>query len=74
MMIWLLVAAAVWGACGVYAYGLTFAYSQREFARIADEDRSSDRCFAIVVGACGPLGLLAALINSERCKHGLKWT
>ena len=67
-------------ASGIVGYGLTFAVFQGEFPNIADEMRDDDRQKAMLVGICGPFGLLGVVsgIWQQRgfravYRHGLKF-
>lgn len=65
-------ALSLWIACGFVAHGLTFAYFQRRWPRLAENDEDGDRAFARLVGSSGPIGLLVALIAGGT-KYGLKF-
>ncbi len=79
--VWYLIGAAViWIVCGVWAYGLTFAYFQGEFC-VSPEERDdewrkkklhADRIFALDAALWGPIGVLTALIMGQT-HHGLKF-
>ena len=73
-MEWLILVILVWIACGVFAYGLTFAYYQGKYPGLAAEDYMSDRIFALIPAVCGVVGLFASLIctNFGR-EYGLRW-
>jgi len=49
--------------CGVFAYGLTLAYFQKNFENIAEEKFQDDSKFALVFGICGIIGLAAVIMN-----------
>ena len=64
--------ALFWLACGVIDYGLIFAYFQREYPSLAEEDYCK-HIFNALLGI--PFGL-AALLSSCTLgyyKHGFKW-
>lgn len=64
---------SAWGAAGVVAAGLTFAYFQREWPELAARDYESDRMRAWATAVVfGPCALLAAL-TTMGTKHGLKF-
>lgn len=63
----------VWLVCGIFAYAITFAYYQREYAAIAKLTYRNDLLFAIFIGMTGPFGLLVSLFGSKFVHHGLKW-
>jgi len=52
-----------WIVCGVFAFGLTFAYFQRKYPSTAEERYRVDLCFALALAIFGPLGLSCALVN-----------
>ncbi len=64
---------AVWAACGVFAYGLAFAFFQRKWPSLAELDHWGDRGFAVFVGVMGPIGLGVSYFCGERGAFGLKW-
>jgi hypothetical protein len=78
-VLWLIIGIIVvlWYACGMLAYGITYAFFQREFPRIADENRQIDRRIALLMAVCGPLGLIMVSFSGAfkhgRLKHGFKW-
>jgi hypothetical protein len=71
MMTWILL--FVWLACGIVNYGLMFAYFQRKFPSIADEQYWSDVTFATTAVVTGPICLLASLVVCEPFRYGFKW-
>ena len=58
-------------------YGMTFAYFQRQYPTLAEEERRSDigeACLQAMFGIIGgPLALAAVYLLSKRAKHGLKF-
>lgn len=64
-MIWIMSGVAAWVISGVLAYGAMFAHLQRSFRETADKWALRHRLFAVLIGACGPIGLLVAAIGSE---------
>jgi len=54
-----------WVICGVLAYGLSFAYFQRNWPSIAEQEYYSDMLFSIFIGVLGPIGLLSVILNDE---------
>jgi hypothetical protein len=64
---------AIWILCGVLAYGICFAYAQREWPALAEVWRREDIGASFYAALCGPLGLLAVLITTGFAKHGLKF-
>ena len=66
---------AIWIICGVFAYGITFAYFQGEFPDIFDERRTVivTACLGTFLAILGPGGLLVSFLMSGFAQHGLKW-
>ena len=62
---------AIWIICGWLAYGLVFAYFQREYPILAERDRAFDAKLAMDYALDGPLGLIVALCVFHR--HGFMW-
>lgn len=63
----------LWIICGIINYGLTFAYLQREFPRIAKKGRDDDDVsFSMLMSVTGFLGLFILLILGWY-KHGFKF-
>lgn len=58
-----------WLVCGFLGYGLTLAYFQRKFTSIAEMQHASDVMFAVFIGICGPVGLMAALVAMTNFNH-----
>lgn len=67
-----LIIAVVWVACAVLAYGVSFAYDQKEFARLSKELERQDRKVALIFSLFGPIALLVFLIE-HGTKHGLMY-
>lgn len=65
MWIWITFGGVLWIACSVLEYGLYFAYYQRKWPSIANENRLSDRFLAALIALIGPIGLLATLITGQ---------
>jgi hypothetical protein len=63
---------AAWVICGILNYGWAYAFQQREFPTLAENDAVCDRNFAIFIGLMGPCALLA-LILTKAWKHGWMW-
>jgi hypothetical protein len=63
-------AAIVYAVCSLLAYKATFAYFQKEYPRIAESTRGSDRAIAGFMAAIGPLGLAIAATHGGFFKHG----
>lgn len=63
-----------WAACGVLAYGYTFAYFQRKYPETGATRRglSQDRRLALLAAACGPFGLWASMADGG-AQYGLKF-
>ena len=68
----LALATLVWVVSGWLAYGLTFAYFQREWPGLAPENVGGDRRNALNAALLGPLGLAVVLFSKMAC-HGFKW-
>lgn len=49
-------------ACGILAYGWSYAYWQRKFPTLAMRDCGADQWFSCFIAALGPAGILVALI------------
>lgn len=62
----------MWLTCGICAYGLTFAYFQRQWPALAEEKYGSDFKFALLTGTLGPFGLYVSLLDYGT-RHGFKW-
>jgi hypothetical protein len=71
-MIWTLIILG-YVALGVYVYGITFAYFQREYPTIAGLDYSSDRRRGICFGLVAPISVFVVYRMSHNAKHGLKF-
>ena len=61
-----------WLACGFAAAGVYYADLQRSYPDLAKKNRREDAWNAVFVGVEGPIGLLAALLNSGFAEHGWK--
>lgn len=70
----LLAVAAFWAVCSVLSYKATFAYFQKEWPKLAEEDRTTDRTRAWYMVVMGPLGLIVAAWGSSFFKHGFSVT
>jgi membrane associated rhomboid family serine protease len=58
---------------GMLAYGMSFAYLQKEYPEKCDKEYIRDVAFCVFFGLCGLGGLLGVYFASERGKHGLKF-
>lgn len=67
------VIALVYIACGVMAYGITFADMQGRYQSIKVESYRTDMSFAVFVGLWGPLGLVVSLFLSGFAEYGVKF-
>lgn len=65
----------LWIICGVLGYGLYFAYAQRGFPELAEEELDEDRKEAAIIALLGLLGLGIAIgiVVSKDQYHGFKW-
>lgn len=70
-MIYLILLLYLVGA--VLSYGLTFAYFEREYPELTDEDYSKTRGLAFFFGLASWLGVAVALYKGDWGKHGLKY-
>lgn len=62
-----------WLACGFLAYGVSFAYFQREYPELAAKDYILDRCISATCGLLGgPFTLIVALMMCYPWR-GFKW-
>lgn len=52
-----------WLLCGVIAFGFYFAYFQNKYPEIAEETRAGDYENGIMLSLCGPMSLIATLIE-----------
>ena len=66
--------AAGWLGSAALSYGIMFAYFQRKWPTLADEDYRSDMGgtagFSLLGG---PIALLVSIFFSGFCQYGLKW-
>ena len=62
----------VWIICGVFNYGYTFAYCQREWPSIATECEMGDRAFAVFMAIIG-MACFIAIIITGTAKHGIMY-
>lgn len=51
-----------WIICGVLHFGMFFAYFQRQYSLIADDDRHTDIVLGMITGLGGPLALVVDFI------------
>ncbi len=73
MIVWIIVAAAVWLVCGIIAYGASFAYFQGKYALIAKQEYRADLRFSIVWGLLGgPIALFILWID-DGFRYGLRF-
>jgi hypothetical protein len=63
---------AVWIICGVLNYGWTYAFFQKSFPTIADENRSIDRRFSALFAVLGIPGTIV-IIFVKGWGYGLMW-
>ena len=67
---WLAIGLVIWAVCGIFAYGHTLAYFQREWPSLADGYRDSDVRTAWLIAASGPIGLAITMASGH---HGFMW-
>jgi len=60
-----------WVICGVIHYGVVFAYLQKEYPFIAENNLKADRRFALVTSLFGPIALIVDAISGS-FKHGFR--
>ena len=61
-----------WISSGIFSYGYGFAYLQRKYPTLADENYIIDRSLAGFMALFGPVNL-GVLFFSGRCSYGVKW-
>lgn len=67
------VGIAVWIACGVASWGLSFAYYQRNWPTIAAETYFTDLLSAACIGLLlGPIALVSFLVHVATSTHGFR--
>lgn len=62
-----------WIACGVLAYGIGFAYCEREYAKDDKTHVLDWKTHLIILIIFGPIFLASALTETGFAKHGLKF-
>lgn len=71
-----MIGVLAWVVCGVFAYGLHFAFTQRQWPMLAEHDYTKDRLKALMYGLIGPMGLFIVVVTIWLCgyrPHGLKF-
>ena len=72
-MIWFVVGYIL---CSFLSYGMLFAYIQRNFPSIAEQQYADDMgasiLFGLVSGMLGPIGILISFLMTGFAKHGFK--
>lgn len=58
-----------WMGCGFVAAGFNYAYFQRRFPDLADQNRRKDSGEALIAVLIGPIALLGE-IAGDRTRHG----
>lgn len=71
-MMFYLIIAVVWVVCGVLAYGVSFAYEQKEYEDFAKKMERHDRGTAMIDSLFGTIALYGLLIE-HGAKHGLMY-
>jgi hypothetical protein len=72
-MVCILAIVVGWLVSGVFSWGIAFAYFQREYPLLAQEDYRRDlRMCALGSMLGGPASLMSSLTTSRFCKHGFK--
>jgi len=64
--------AVFWVACGVLSYGFNFAFYQRRFFRIAQENYRKDQFFCSLASLFGPVSL-ASIVFLGLHEYGIKF-
>lgn len=59
-MEWWILGGMAWFACGIYDAGVTYAYFQREYPRIADEMRTRHVLVSLFMVIGGPISILSS--------------
>lgn len=74
-MNWFLIglAVALYVGCCVASYGAAFAYFQGKYSALADDNRRSDKMFALSVSWVGPISLLVTYLQTGKFKYGWRW-
>jgi len=68
----ILVLGLVWIVCGIIAYGIDFAYLQRCYPSIAEQDYKKDRIACLVFAFLGPIDLIFIILQKTH-GYGLKY-
>lgn len=55
----------IWIICGVISYGLNFAYYQKEWPNIAEEDYRLHKIMCLLFAIFGPIILIDTLIRKK---------
>lgn len=68
----------VWIVCGVLHYGLNFAYFQRRFPTLDEDEHKSDKKDALLFSIGGPITLISFIIflrngGNKISDYGFKW-
>ena len=62
-----------WVFCSLLSYGLTFAYFQRKYVWIAENEYRQDMIFSIVWSLAGPISLVLSIVLGNFRKYGIKF-
>jgi hypothetical protein len=68
-----MISSIFWVYNGILAYGISYAYYQRNWPTLAVEDRISDILMSVMIALAGPFGLLVIFFYSEFAKFGFQW-
>lgn len=73
-MKWLILAALCWLIGAAFSYAISFAYFQRSFSLLSQQNLRRDAGSALLFGLVfGPFGMVLAFFLSGFAEHGLKW-
>lgn len=66
------ITAVIWIACAILNFGIMFAFFQRKWPILAEEDYQRDYAMCAIFSILGPISLLISLVT-RTCGYGLKW-
>jgi len=70
-IIWII--CLFWVICGVISYGLDFAYFQRKYPSLAEQDYKRDIRMCIFFAIFGPINLIEIILMRNDYLYGLKF-
>jgi hypothetical protein len=68
-----MILSILWVFNGILAYGISYAYCQRNWPTLAVEDRIIDILMSVMIALAGPFGLLVIFFYSKFAKFGFQW-